>query len=141
MAIEAALFDVLKDDAGVGTVCGDRIYPLLAPDNAVKPYIVYEVIGTEPQRITAGAGTLKRTRMHLDCYDEGASGYGDAKSLADAVRTAIDNARGTWDSGGSNETTIRRCFIDDETDGLTNPADGGDVPTFRRILSVTIWHL
>lgn len=62
MSMEADLFTLLQ------TVCV-RVYPDIAPPNAVKPYITWRGIGGESARFLDGSAASKRnTSVQIDVW-------------------------------------------------------------------------
>lgn len=119
MSAESTVFTTLRDDAGVGAVCADRIYPLKLPQGATLPAVTY-------QRITADHGgslggdtsNCDRVYMQINCW---ASTFGSALALADAVRAAFQ---------ASSAKTMPIDTTQDYDD---------DVAMYRYILDYYIW--
>ena len=74
---------------GGGTDAGIRVYPLVAPDAVVRPYIVFQRITANDENVLAGSSTLFNTRMQIDCY---ADTYAGVINLA----AQIDALMNTW---------------------------------------------
>lgn len=64
MTIEADLFTLLSS----GTDAGSRVYPLVAPDSPVKPYLVYQRIFGNSENLMRGQAGIINTRFQIDCY-------------------------------------------------------------------------
>ena len=98
--IGKAIFEMLKTNAGVKAIVGNRIYPSNSPENTY-PLIVYD-IAEEPsesldkQELTEYIVTLTLV----------ARSYAGIQELGKIVKTAMDRQRGTW--GG---IFIRSCHI------------------------------
>lgn len=103
--IHRGIFSLLRDDAGVGAIAGDRIYPQVAPRDAAEPYIVYQRVSrVDLGRDLDGANELVQARVQVDSY---ADGYNTARNLADAIRRRLDGYKGTVDLTGSPSETLR----------------------------------
>lgn len=88
---ELAVYTILKAAPAVAAIVSTRIYPLSAPQGAAVPFVTYQRISGERTRDTRGPTGRARSRIQVDGY---ASGYAAAKTLANAVRQALDGYRG-----------------------------------------------
>ena len=87
-----AIYKLLKDSVSVGAICGDRIYPELAQQDAVTPFIVYTVTDTTPSGTKNATSKLDTARVELYCI---ADDYETGMSLGIEVRSALDRQSGT----------------------------------------------
>ena len=62
------------------------MYPLIAPDNPVVPYIVYQNIVTTPEVTLADGAPLNSARMQIDLYDKV---FLNVKTLSTQVAAAM----------------------------------------------------
>lgn len=127
MSIESGLYTHLTNDPDVSALVGDRIYPLLVPQDASLPAIAYQRISTGREEAHTGPSGLCSARIQLTCI---ADSYESAKSVADAVRKSLDGFSGTM---GTFE--VGACFVVNDRDDW---ASSFDVPVVR--LDVIIWH-
>lgn len=95
MRVEQGMVAALVADATVGSVAGDRIYHMQAPQEATTPYVTYQRVGTGRSTILDGVDTLTDVRVQVNCW---ADSTADVKALADAVRGVLDDVKG--DLGG-----------------------------------------
>jgi hypothetical protein len=96
-----------------------RIYPQVAPDSPIKPYIVYQRVSSNSENVLSGKTTLINTRLQIDCY---ASTYVEAQALAAQVDALMDG----W-----------------SVQNVSNPAQDAfepDVRLHRVILDYSVWH-
>lgn len=82
MSIEASVV------AALATVAGGRIYPLAAPEKAIKPFIVYKP-KTEPVMTLGGAVVAHITTILFECWGET---YASALSTASSIYPALQAA-------------------------------------------------
>jgi hypothetical protein len=127
--IEEAIFTQLNGWAGLSALAEDRIYPMTAPQNAATPFITYQRISGPRLRSLLGASGQANPRIQIDVY--GAS-YASAKAVAEQVRLALDNFRGTVAG-----VVIRACSLESDRD-LIDP--DVDPPLHRVSHDFTIWH-
>lgn len=92
-----AIYGILNAASGVTNITSTRIYPDTVPQNASFPYVVYQVIGTQPTDTKDGASRLDVVRFQVDCYS---TDYDTTDTLAAAVRTALDRYAGTPTGSG-----------------------------------------
>lgn len=114
MSIEEALFTKLSTTPGVTALVGTRIYPVLAPQDTSQDYVVYERVSGNPYHQMTGPSGLSWCRLSYLCF---AGRYATAKTIAAALRGAIDGFQGTL-SGvavGSILSEENQDFFDETT--------------------------
>ena len=89
-----AIYDRLK------TITAN-VYPGMAPEAVVLPYIVFFQISNVPASNASGASTLDDMRFQVSVFN---TTYRAMETMAAAVRTALDEYKGTAQS-----VTIERC--------------------------------
>ena len=105
MSIETQLYAVLIADSAVrgyvssGSPLVHRIYPLRAPDNAAVPYITYQVIVGTAYNYLEGAPDTERKLIQYNCVS---NSYGQAKGMAEAIKSALETNYG-WLGGESDD--------------------------------------
>lgn len=119
--IEQALHDKLADTAGVSALVGSRIYPLLAPQRATRPYVTYQRISTERDFALDGGVGRAQGRIQIDAWAETQLG---ARAVADAIRAALHGFTGdiAWGGSPAATATIRACRLVDERDFIDDEA-------------------
>jgi hypothetical protein len=100
--MEQALYTRLSTYAGLVALVSTRIYPLVAPQNATKPYITYSRISTQREYSYSGYSNLQRVRFQISCYAET---YAAAKAIAIQVMAAVE----AW-------TAVQAAFVENQTD-------------------------
>ena len=118
--VETAVRAVLVGASGVTDLVSTRVYPSGAPSSVTKPFVVYEVDTLEP--VDALDGHTGITFASFTITSWGAS-YSDAKAVADAVRTALNDYSGTSDS-----VSIPVASHDSSRDIVYWPEDGSELP-------------
>ena len=93
MLVGIAIYSILRDDAPVGALIGNRIYPNVATRKAEFPFVVYQVTGDSPTDIKDGVSPLDENAILVMCFSKT---YEEASNIADAVRTALDRVNGTY---------------------------------------------
>lgn len=108
MAIEGDVQAVLA------ALVGGRCYPMVAPDNTVRPYIIFLVVSNVPEVTLDGPVDTENRRIQIDVYDPTYSGV---KTLELAIKAAMIAAsftniplvsRETYES----ETKLYRISLD-----------------------------
>lgn len=90
MSFKNQVYSVLKNNAAVAAICGDRIYPVGAEQGQPLPYVVYQTIASRP--ITdAVQDPSPNTQINETLIDIGsfATTHDSAEQLSRAVRSAI----------------------------------------------------
>lgn len=84
MSAGARLHSRLTTHAGTSALVGTRVYPVIAPQNAQYPCIVYQRIsGTEQM----GTTQIREARYQLSCWGET---FASAQAVATQVRAALE---------------------------------------------------
>lgn len=105
-----AIYYILTNSAA-NTSLVSRIYPEIAPFDAIAPFCVYELESTEPSDTKSGVSTLDTLSYSLSVVT---GGYSDLATLVTQVRTALDRY-----SGDANGVTVQSLRV-------TNVATGYD---------------
>ena len=106
--LEEAVWARLMGAAAVTDVVGLRVYPVVVPQGAARPYVRYFRVSGPRFGVMAGASGLAMGRIQFDCV---ADRYATAKTLAQALRVLWDG----W-SGESAGVTIQGCRVVAEDD-------------------------
>lgn len=101
------------------TLAGNRIYPVIAPDKATCPYVVYQVIFSNSENVLDGSTGLINTRIQFDVYSKV---YGEAKQLF----AQLDSLMNLW--------SIKNVSLG-SSDGFESA-----VRLFRVSADYSIWH-
>ena len=88
--MEEALLAYLKADSGLSSLVSGRIYWVLAPQGAAKPYIRLLGVGRGIDRAHGGASGLGRRRIQVDIYG---TTYLEALTIERAVVALLNNNR------------------------------------------------
>jgi hypothetical protein len=86
------IYSLLSNDASVSALVSTRIYPSLAIENVVYPYIVYENTANEPTNDKDGKSTLDTLTYNIEIYTETLS---ESNTLGINVRNVLDRYAGT----------------------------------------------
>lgn len=92
--IESALWQFLVSNPGVYALVGNRIGPMKLPRNPKFPEVTYQVISSSRPYVHEGAAGLTTKVVQ---YDVWAKSYQECKSVAKALREALEGYRGTMD--------------------------------------------
>jgi len=108
--LEDALYNILSADTDITNIVSTRIYPVIADEQEVEPYIVYQVISAPRNNTLDGVMDLVRARVQVSCWG---SSYYEAVQVKEAVRLALKNYRGTEET---SSTVIEYISFEDEGD-------------------------
>lgn len=117
---EKLLHTRLASNPLVSGLVASRVYPVIAPQNAALPYIVYSRNSTQNVNSASGYSGSAIAQITVSSW---AKTYSGAKALADAVRAALNGWR---DQGASPKIDL--ASIVDESDDLLAPEDGNELP-------------
>jgi hypothetical protein len=99
------------------------IHPVLAPQNAAFPLVVYRRTGTRRERNLMGnvGRPVATFSVSIVSYT-----YTEAKDISDAVRLAVDNFTGLAEG-----VTIVNTALVSEADNMERPLEGQAKPLYR----------
>lgn len=81
--IEELLFTHLKTEV---TGVSNRVYPMIMPQNCVKPALVYTVINAKDNQTAVGCVTSSNVRVQIDIYG---TSYAGVKGILTEVKSAL----------------------------------------------------
>jgi hypothetical protein len=118
----------LKGDPGLTAVVNGRVYPVILPQGATLPALVYsEVHGQQALTLGNDKG-FTDALFQISCM---ASSYLDSKTLAKALRAALQGYAGTMGS-----TVVQGAFEESERDSYN-----AETKEYRTDLDFRIFHL
>lgn len=101
---------------------GCRVFPVMAPENSLPPFVIYQRNSTVRERILLRNACVPVATFAVSVY---ADTYLEGKAIADRLRLAVDNFKGTAEG-----ITIERAFLTDESDGEPVDFAGEGKPTY-----------
>lgn len=129
MSTAAAIYARLSGFAGLTALVATRVYPVEAPANVTRPYVVFASISAVRLNHLTGPAEVVNPRVQVDAY---AVRYIDAQAIAEQVRAALDGFAGT--SGG---VSVISCAC---IDGREFYEDAANPPLHRASLDFSVWH-
>ena len=84
---ESQVYQLLKTNTAIKALINERVYPMVAPQNVVKPYITYRVIIGLKLKCIGGQIYQGDYRMQLDCFS---LTYSNVKAISKAVENALE---------------------------------------------------
>ena len=106
--VEENLYTLFTGSTAIAAVVGTRVYPVMAPQNATYPCLVYTRVSTPRFHTHDGASGMAQPRFQINLW---ADSFSAARTLADTVRTAVDGTKTVSGTAG----VIRTLRIVDET--------------------------
>ena len=124
--IEAAIRSILIADDTVKALT-TRVYPVALPQSPTYPLILYTKITGMRDHHLQGPSGHAHPRFQIEAW---AKTYTEAKTLADAIREALDGYSGT-----AAGTKIGSCLIESEQDIYES-----EIEVYRVTSDWFIWH-
>jgi hypothetical protein len=122
-APEAFLFQRLTSRTSVYSLVGTKIFPVIAPTGTALPLVVYQRTGVQRDQSLMGPVGAPVISVQLTAYD---TSYTSVKSIARAIRLAVDGWTGT-----TAGVTIQRTTLQSEADGVDMPQDDQMLPFYN----------
>jgi hypothetical protein len=116
MSVESEFRDLLAGDGGVSALVGSgstaRVYPLVAPEGAARPLVVYQGISADvvPDEDN---GRYVFQRFQVSCLAES---YAEMKALAEAVKSALAGYAGGLIGSPLSASKIQAIFWLDQAE-------------------------
>lgn len=89
--IETDLFTLLTGNPAIKALIGNRIFPLLLPDDCAKPAVSYQLISTVRDYDLDGPTGMQTVRIQFDCWG---SRYAEARAVSAAIAALLDGFAG-----------------------------------------------
>ena len=83
---ESDVYQLLKSNVAIKALINERVYPMVAPQNVVKPYLTYQVISGLKLQCMGGQIYQGDYRMQIDCFS---LTYSNVKAISEAVKNAL----------------------------------------------------
>ncbi len=120
MTAEQTLYTTLTGDGDVSPLIINatspvtwRLFPSVAPDNVVRPFVVYSISGASKPVDLSDIANIENARFQIDVYDTTSA---DARTLADHIIDAINTNMKLTEAyivaQYENETKLHRYLID-----------------------------
>lgn len=113
---EESLYNKLKTTASITALCSTRIYPLITPQGAIFPHVVYQRVSSNKYHSIGGDTGEISHNYQIDIYAETYSGV---KALAEKIRLTLQNFNGLLYTNG---VTVKAVLMLNETDDFDEEA-------------------
>jgi len=130
--VEVGIYQKLRDDPGVSSYVGGRVFGSKAPKDSTLPMIVWTVVLTDDSSThMQGASGFRKKRFQFDSY---ARKYVDSVKTSDAIRAALEQFAGTLPDGSA----CNGCIIVRDMDFPYEPGSSGYI--HRHLLEVDVMY-
>lgn len=133
MSVEKAIYAIMTDpDAGslVTAIVSARIYPVIAPQSASYPNVVFRRRATDRTYNLGGSDLIPRAFVDVTAC---ALTYSEARDLGTVIKSTFDSLYGTY---GTVE--VHKIFIDDEFDGFEFQTEGRERPVYTVTITLKV---
>lgn len=116
--ILSGLYSLLRGNAGLAAIIGDRITPVLLPEGQQLPAMTYQVVGGTSSPTFESAG-MQKLRIQFDFFADAENGsFDDAMNARDAHRQLLNGYTGSLTDG----TYLQRATLIQYIDHFDNDA-------------------
>lgn len=130
-----ALQTILAAHAGLGALVSSRIYSKSAPQDAIRPYIVYHQITNIPVNAMGGRTDLVRPYFQVNIWADSNAILNDVAKQVDA---ALADYKGTV-IDGTDSLTVQWVEFKDEHDFQDEKDEQTDTLLMGRALDYKMW--
>lgn len=148
MTIGEALKSFLAADTAVTALVGTspaRIFPTEAAQGQGFPRVTYRVAHTEDEQTLRVSSDQPTVKLELSCWASSGTAYGDAHTLALAVKNSLGGGTGLrlkefgpGTLGSGPGVWVHSVRLDDEYDLPTKTPDAGERQVQRVVQDYTI---
>ena len=135
--ITKALSLELRNTATITAYTSQRIYPMLVPEGASYPALVYTLISDPPHHVMGQDAPIYSPRVQLDTYS---TSFSDVKSISAAVSVKMRDFTGNLGSSSSPQTFVKvaRSFIENTYDDMV--IDETQNIKYKNVQDYIIWY-
>lgn len=131
--LDIALYNYLRDLASLAALIEGKVYPLMAPQQATMPYVIYTEVGLSTYRHMAGLSNIATAFYQLDAYGQN---HLSAALVADALRVGLDDLQKV----ALSHIDVRKVILSDRRWMLEETYDGSQTNDYRCSTDFTIWY-
>jgi hypothetical protein len=121
-SIETAIRALLVGNSNVTDLVSTRIYPIAAPENATRPFVVYELEEIDPVDALNSYTGVSFCNVDIVVWSES---YSTSKNVDEKIRAVLLDYSGTSDT-----IVIKHCRHDNTKDAAVWTADGKELPLY-----------
>lgn len=132
-SLSRALYAFLSTYPPLTAVIGTRLYPGIAPTSAVFPYVTIQELMVASHYHLDGASATFDSMAQIDCW---ALEPMQGQQMAKIIRQSMDGMPAAWDG-----LEVDGVFVDSEQDAPEPAQDGSERAYYRRILTLSVWHM
>jgi len=129
---EQALQSRLTSYSGLSALVGTRVYPVIAPQGATRPFVTYQRISGDRMDGMTQAHGIAEPVIQIDCWG---NTYTSVKAVAAQVRAALLRTAWTEDSVDTLD-----AFLESEIDGYEEGISDAAAKLYRVSLNVRFQH-
>lgn len=137
-SIHTWIFNHLKSRTSLTDLIGEansiRLYPMVAPSNAVYPRVTFQRITTDTNHDMGNATGLVEARFQFDIW--GKDQFISVTAIAEVLRNILDGLQkvtvGTF--------YVKSIHLDNYREDTENPQDGTEDFRFRVSQDYVIWY-
>ena len=139
---EAAIVWKLKSVNAITALVGTRIYPRIAPEGSLYPFIVVDrPPGQSNPQTASGPASLIITPMTIYCVaNEKAGGYEKSRAVGRLIKPAL-NPTGVTGSVIWNGTIIDHCTVSQTYEASAPPQLADEVGWPSEAVDIELFHL
>ena len=129
MIVGKAIYNLLVSNADLRAIVDTRIFPEVAQQDAVLPYVVYNISSNEPSDTKREPSKMDTAQVEVNLYS---TSYTECIDMATHVRAALDRVTGTYSGVNVQSVQYLSEIIDfDEAQRAYNITSDYDVRVSR----------
>lgn len=132
MNVLQALYSQIKSTTAITSLSSNKIYPIVAPVNAVKPYIIYQQISNNPVHTMENDADLHSVRVQVSTWS---TSFSQLVGISTQIKATLRDFSGTL---GTSNFVVQRIFYDSEFDFPEYDSEL-DTITYHRSQDFIIW--
>ncbi len=133
MTLQQGIKTYLESRTDITTVVGNRIFPLIAPQDTTYPYIVFQKISTNQQHDLGGSAGFNRARMQFNCWSKT---YLEAAEISEKIRLNMDG----FGSAFMGDVFVQSCLNLDDDDELEEDSETQELTSYGVRSDYQYWY-
>lgn len=126
----------LADDATVAGYVSSRIMEMVAPENMQRPYLLFEGMDGEHDRVMSGTTGMAWREVDVTAVADSPE---TCTNIMEAVRLELEDFRGSV-TEGSDSVTLEYVTKESEDEDYLPPGVNENIGTFLKTITFRAWY-
>lgn len=135
MSALAIVTTLLRRDGPLAGHVADRVFPVVAPQGAARPYVIARTIAEDDEQILSGAARYYESRVEVQVIADSAT---TADAIGEVVKTALEDVTAMTVLDDASPAGTIATSVTIVKAGADVSDHSADRTVFRRVLDFTV---